>query len=88
MPISVGTFVVDAIVGVDDRHHRVAHVAPGTGIGELRKDFHVDRHAAMLHQRGGSDERTAVEGNWQLELGLHASQQQVQRVDVAGAVAQ
>jgi hypothetical protein len=36
----------------------------------------------------GSDERTAVEGHWQLKLGLHAGQQQVQRVDVASAVGQ
>ena len=88
MPIAVGAFDVDAIVGVDERHHRVAHVAPGMGIGELRKDLHVDRHAAILHVRGGSDELTAVESDRQLDLGQHAGQQQVQRVDVAGAVAQ
>ena len=88
MPIAVGAFDVDAIFGVDDRHHRVAHVTPGMGIGELRKDFHVDRHTTILHVGGGSDERTAVQSDRQLDLGQHAGQQQVQCVNVACAVTQ
>ena len=73
MPVAVGTFDVDAVFCVNDRHHRVAHVAPGMGIGELREDLHVDRHASKFHERRGSNERTAVEGDWQLNLGQHAS---------------
>src|SRR5262245_55814875 len=51
MPVAVRAFDIDAIFGVDRRHHGVTHVAPGSFVGEQRKDLSVNWNTAMLHQR-------------------------------------
>ena len=65
MPIAVGAFDVDAIFGVDDRHHRVAHVTPGMGSASCGKISMSIGTPRIFHESGDSDELTAVQSNRQ-----------------------
>src|SRR5262245_65657790 len=49
MPVAVWPFGVNAIVRVDDRHHRVAQIAPGIQGGGLWQAFRVVRTGASRH---------------------------------------
>ena len=72
-PVAGGVADVDAVLRVDRRHHGVAHRAPGLSVGKLGEHLHVDRNAAVLHQRGHGGKFAVVERDAEIDFRQHVA---------------
>jgi hypothetical protein len=69
VPVAGIAFGVHPILGVDSRHHGIAHSAPSKPVSKLWEYIHVDGYTPMLHQGGSGDKLAVVKRNPEIDRG-------------------